>query len=82
MVSRPPNPLICSAATIVLNATVVIVADLVAPYDPLATHYDTTIARRDAAHWLGTDAVGRDVLLVQHTRRPHGDAGRILKRAA
>src|SRR3972149_4910001 len=33
-----------------------------APYDPLAVDFAAMLARPSAAHWLGTDAFGRDVL--------------------
>jgi peptide/nickel transport system permease protein len=37
-------------------------ANLIAPYDPLETDYGAMLAAPSAAHWLGTDAFGRDVL--------------------
>jgi peptide/nickel transport system permease protein len=37
-------------------------AGVVAPYDPLQTHYDQMFARPSGEHWLGTDSFGRDVL--------------------
>src|SRR5439155_684870 len=37
-------------------------ANVIAPYDPLTTDYGAMLARPSAAHWLGTDAFGRDVL--------------------
>jgi peptide/nickel transport system permease protein len=37
-------------------------AGFIAPYDPLETDYGAMLAAPDAAHWLGTDAFGRDVL--------------------
>jgi len=37
-------------------------AGIIAPYDPLANNYTEMLARPSAAHWLGTDAFGRDVL--------------------
>jgi peptide/nickel transport system permease protein len=43
---------------VVLAAT----AGWIAPYDPLETDYGAMIAAPSAAHWLGTDAYGRDVL--------------------
>jgi peptide/nickel transport system permease protein len=43
---------------VVLAAT----AGWIAPYDPLETDYAAMIAAPNAAHWLGTDAFGRDVL--------------------
>jgi peptide/nickel transport system permease protein len=43
---------------VVLAAT----AGWIAPYDPLETDYAAMISAPSAAHWLGTDAFGRDVL--------------------
>jgi peptide/nickel transport system permease protein len=37
-------------------------ANLIAPYDPLNTDYGAMLAAPSKAHWLGTDAFGRDVL--------------------
>jgi peptide/nickel transport system permease protein len=37
-------------------------AQWVAPYDPLTVDYAAQLARPSAAHWLGTDSFGRDVL--------------------
>jgi peptide/nickel transport system permease protein len=37
-------------------------ANLIAPYDPLETDYGAMLAAPSAAHWLGADAFGRDVL--------------------
>jgi peptide/nickel transport system permease protein len=37
-------------------------AEVIAPYPPLATDYAEMLAAPSAAHWLGTDAFGRDVL--------------------
>jgi peptide/nickel transport system permease protein len=45
-------------AMVVLAAT----ANWIAPYDPLETDYAAMIAAPNRAHWLGTDAFGRDVL--------------------
>ena len=50
------------AAVVVLNLLVGVGADVIAPYDPLATDYGAMLAAPSAAHWLGTDAFGRDVL--------------------
>src|SRR5574337_432995 len=41
---------------------VAFLAAALAPYDPLATDYGGMLAAPSAAHWLGTDAFGRDVL--------------------
>ena len=43
-------------------------ADLVATHDPVATDAAHTLARPGAAHWLGTDNLGRDI----YSRIVHG----------
>src|SRR5262245_25752190 len=50
------------AAVVALNLVVAVGAPLLAPYDPLATDYGAMLAAPSRAHWLGTDAFGRDVL--------------------
>jgi peptide/nickel transport system permease protein len=50
------------AAILIVMALVAALAPAVAPYDPLATDYGAMLAGPSAAHWLGTDAFGRDVL--------------------
>jgi peptide/nickel transport system permease protein len=47
---------------VLLVALAATLAPVVAPYDPLATDYGAMLAAPSAAHWLGTDAFGRDVL--------------------
>ena len=37
-------------------------AGVLSPYDPVAVDFGAMLARPSAAHWLGTDAFGRDVL--------------------
>ena len=49
------------AAIVLLNLAVAATANVIAPYDPLATDYGAMLAPPSAAHWLGTDAFGRDV---------------------
>jgi peptide/nickel transport system permease protein len=44
-------------AMVVLATT----AGLIAPYNPLENDYAAMLAAPNAAHWLGTDAFGRDV---------------------
>ena len=57
------RPLGALGAAIVLAMTAVaLTAQWVAPYDVLATDYGAMLAPPSAAHWLGTDAFGRDVL--------------------
>ncbi len=35
---------------------------MLAPYDPVAVDFGAMLAAPNGAHWLGTDAFGRDVL--------------------
>jgi peptide/nickel transport system permease protein len=50
------------AAIVVVNLVVALGAPGFARYDPLATDYGAMLGPPSAAHWLGTDAFGRDVL--------------------
>ena len=50
------------AAVVAVNILVGLGANVIAPYDPVATDYGAMLARPTTAHWLGTDAFGRDVL--------------------
>jgi peptide/nickel transport system permease protein len=49
-------------------------AGWIAPYDPLAVDFGAMLAAPSAAHWLGTDAFGRDVL----SRLIHGSRTALL----
>jgi len=50
------------AAIILVMAVMAATANLIAPYDPLATDYGAMLSAPSRDHWLGTDAFGRDVL--------------------
>jgi peptide/nickel transport system permease protein len=50
------------AVIILLTAVLAATAGWIAPYDPIANDYGAMLAAPSAAHWLGTDAFGRDVL--------------------
>jgi peptide/nickel transport system permease protein len=50
------------AIIIVLMILAALVADLIAPYDPLQTDYAAMLQSPSASHWFGTDSFGRDVL--------------------
>jgi peptide/nickel transport system permease protein len=50
------------AAVVLLLVVVAFSANLIAPYDPEKVDFAAMLARPSAAHWLGTDAFGRDVL--------------------
>ena len=49
-------------AVIVLMVALALFAPLIAPYDPIATDWGAVRKGPSAAHWLGTDENGRDVL--------------------
>jgi peptide/nickel transport system permease protein len=50
------------AAIIVVMFLVAVAAPLIARYDPVANDFGSMLAPPSPAHWLGTDAFGRDVL--------------------
>jgi peptide/nickel transport system permease protein len=50
------------AAIIVLMALAALFANFLAPFDPLQNDYGAMFQAPGAAHWLGTDSFGRDVL--------------------
>jgi peptide/nickel transport system permease protein len=47
---------------IVLFIAVAVAAPIIAPYDPIATSWTAIRKAPSAAHWMGTDENGRDVL--------------------
>jgi peptide/nickel transport system permease protein len=57
------RPLGAIGAAIIVGMTLVAVfAQVLAPFDALATDYAAMLTAPSAKHWLGTDAFGRDVL--------------------
>jgi peptide/nickel transport system permease protein len=50
------------AAIILLMLLVALAAPLIARYDPVVNDFASMLAPPSSAHWLGTDAFGRDVL--------------------
>jgi peptide/nickel transport system permease protein len=50
------------AAVVLLMIVVGTFAGPLAPYDPVAVDFGAMLTKPNAAHWLGTDAFGRDVL--------------------
>jgi peptide/nickel transport system permease protein len=50
------------AAVVLALIVTAIFAGPLAPYDPLAVDFGAMLAAPGGAHWLGTDAFGRDVL--------------------
>ena len=51
-----------SAIGILVMLGVAGLASLIAPYNPVATDFGAMLTAPSAAHWLGTDTFGRDVL--------------------
>lgn len=56
-----PVGLLCLIVLVAMIA-VAALADVVAPYDPLEPDYSALRQAPSAAHWLGTDNLGRDML--------------------
>jgi peptide/nickel transport system permease protein len=50
------------AAVILLMIAAALLANLLAPYDPLENDYSAMLQAPGVRHWLGTDSFGRDVL--------------------
>lgn len=53
---------VIGAAIMVVFVFAALFAGLLSPYDPIATNAATTLQSPSAAHWLGTDSLGRDIL--------------------
>ncbi|MFL5280873.1 MAG: ABC transporter permease [Rhodopila sp.] len=53
---------VIALAVIVLFVALAVAAPLIAPYDPVATSWTAIRKAPSAAHWMGTDENGRDVL--------------------
>jgi peptide/nickel transport system permease protein len=50
------------AALVLVMIFAAVFADVISPYNPLATDYGAMLAAPSAQHWLGTDEFGRDLL--------------------
>jgi len=50
------------AVVILLMLAVALLAEVIAPYDPLAVDFGAMLSPPSAKHWVGTDTFGRDVL--------------------
>src|SRR5258705_11402188 len=61
------------AVVVLVMLVLAVFAGGLAPYDPVAVDFGAMLAAPNATHWLGTDAVGRDVILrpVSGARTPH-----------
>ncbi|MGH3689205.1 MAG: ABC transporter permease [Microbacterium sp.] len=60
--TRLPRRVWVGASIVVAYVLVAVFAPVIAPYDPLAQDVANSLAAPSAAHWLGTDELGRDVL--------------------
>jgi peptide/nickel transport system permease protein len=62
--------LLAGGAIVALLVLVAVLAPVLAPYNPVAQDLPNALASPSAAHWLGTDKFGRDVLsrLIWGTR--------------
>jgi peptide/nickel transport system permease protein len=57
------NPVTLVAAALFAGLVLLaLVGPLLVPYDPLATNASSALQPPSAAHWFGTDALGRDIL--------------------
>jgi len=58
------TPWLDKAAFVLVGVLIILafVGPLIAPYDPSVTNSALSLKAPDAAHWLGTDELGRDVL--------------------
>lgn len=50
------------AAIVIAMIIMAVFADVIAPYDPESNDYEAMEQSPNAAHWLGTDQFGRDIL--------------------
>ncbi|WP_341941231.1 ABC transporter permease [Microbacterium sp. LWH10-1.2] len=61
-IPRPPILFAISAVVLVVVTLAAVLAPWISPYDPDAVDFTAFYAPPSAAHWLGTDALGRDIL--------------------
>ncbi|MFF5624215.1 ABC transporter permease [Microbacterium sp. NPDC012755] len=61
-IPRPPILFAISAVVLVVVTLAAVLAPWISPYDPDAVDFTAFYALPSAAHWLGTDALGRDIL--------------------
>src|SRR6266481_1715009 len=55
------------AVVVVILIALALSANVIAPYNPVAVDFGAMLSRPSAAHWLGTDAFGRDAAVVGAT---------------
>ncbi|MHA7268769.1 ABC transporter permease [Arthrobacter sp. HLT1-20] len=61
-VRRPDIRFLAAAAVVLLMTVAALLAPLIAPYDPDLVDFLAVQQGPNLAHWLGTDALGRDLL--------------------
>ncbi|PRB09390.1 ABC transporter permease [Microbacterium sp. MYb72] len=61
-IPRPPILFAISAIVLLVVTLAAVLAPWISPYDPDAVDFTAFYAPPSAAHWLGTDALGRDIL--------------------
>jgi peptide/nickel transport system permease protein len=59
---RPPVLVLIALGYLLAVVFVAIFAGILAPYSPSATDLNTGLTAPSGAHWLGTDALGRDLM--------------------
>ncbi len=59
--SNPSSPLVASLGALLL-LFVALFAPVLVPYDPVASNVPNALQPPSAAHWAGTDQLGRDIL--------------------
>ena len=62
--SKSAVRILYTAAVFIASAVILcaVFAPLLAPYDPSAVSPEEILEHSSAAHWFGTDALGRDIL--------------------
>ena len=59
---KTPKLLIVAASAVILLVLIAVLAPWISPYDPLAQDIMARLKGPSAAHWLGADQFGRDLL--------------------
>lgn len=60
--ARRTPALVAGTAILVVVGVVAVLAPVIAPYDPASQDLGNGLAPPSAAHWFGTDQLGRDIL--------------------
>jgi peptide/nickel transport system permease protein len=62
VIMTAPAACVVLVMVVLIMIVVGVFANVLSPYDPVAVDFGAMLAKPNAAHWLGTDAFGRDVL--------------------